>query len=337
MNDIAFRQKHISSRRHSGLSLVELLVSITVGLILIAGAAQVYVNSKGSYEVNEAVARLQETARYALSVMEPDIRMANNWGLTNHGESITINNSDDGSCGAGFGTATAISVQGDNDGYGNLPPASGGIACTAFGAGAVASADTITVRHATATITTPIAGTLQVCSNTDNATISSTVGAGNCGTTLTQQLNDLVANTYYVSRDSQQAAGLPSLRRKALFNNMGTPTFQDVEIIPGVEDLQVQYGVAAAGSTNVVQYVDAWAPGMNVVAVRLWVLVRSENTEPGFTDGKSYEYGNRSSTLTGVTNSLNATNAAGRAYQPNDGYRRLLISRTIQIRSALAG
>ena len=67
--------------RARGVSLIELLVAVTIGGLLIFGATKVYVDSRATYEVNETAARLQETARYALSVVEPDIRMSNYWGL----------------------------------------------------------------------------------------------------------------------------------------------------------------------------------------------------------------------------------------------------------------
>src|SRR2546430_2076111 len=75
--------------RAAGLTLVELLVAMTIGLVLIIGATQVYVDSSKAYGINEATARLQENARYALSVLEPDIRMSGYWGLTNVSDGIT--------------------------------------------------------------------------------------------------------------------------------------------------------------------------------------------------------------------------------------------------------
>src|SRR2546430_11640368 len=74
--------------RAAGVTLVELLVAMTIGLVLIIGATQVYVDSHTAYAVNETTARLQENARYALSVLEPDIRMSGNWGLTNVSDGI---------------------------------------------------------------------------------------------------------------------------------------------------------------------------------------------------------------------------------------------------------
>src|SRR5258708_24242122 len=61
---------------------------MTIGLVLIIGATQVYVDSHTAYAVNDTTARLQENARYAMSVLEPDIRMSGNWGLTNYSDGI---------------------------------------------------------------------------------------------------------------------------------------------------------------------------------------------------------------------------------------------------------
>jgi len=59
-----------------GLSLVELMVSLVVGLILIYGVIEIYVNSKGTYRVNEEMARMQESARFAFDLMVPTVRQA---------------------------------------------------------------------------------------------------------------------------------------------------------------------------------------------------------------------------------------------------------------------
>ncbi len=68
-------------KREAGVSLVELLVSLAIGGVLIFGAMKAYVDSRRAYAIDETIVRMQETARYALSVMEPDLRMANYWGL----------------------------------------------------------------------------------------------------------------------------------------------------------------------------------------------------------------------------------------------------------------
>ena len=74
-----------SRRSHlqAGVSLVELMVSLVLGLFLIFGAVTIYSKSRATYRTTEAVARLQETARYAFDAIEPDVRMAGYWGLSN--------------------------------------------------------------------------------------------------------------------------------------------------------------------------------------------------------------------------------------------------------------
>jgi type IV pilus assembly protein PilW len=66
------------------------------------------------------------------------------------------------------------------------------------------------------------------------------------------------------------------------------------------------------------RYVNPGDPLLNtalVVTARVWLLVRAENPEVGFVDSRTYNYAD-------VVN-----------YQPNDGFRRLLVSRTIQVRN----
>src|SRR6201988_606678 len=70
-------QKHLSR----GVSLIELMVALTIGSLLIIGAVPVYTQNRTTYRLNETVARMPENARYALSMIEPDIRLANHWGL----------------------------------------------------------------------------------------------------------------------------------------------------------------------------------------------------------------------------------------------------------------
>jgi type IV pilus assembly protein PilW len=59
-----------------GLTLVEMLVSITIGLIVISAVSYVYLGSKGAYRGNESLARIQESGRFALDSMMRDIRRA---------------------------------------------------------------------------------------------------------------------------------------------------------------------------------------------------------------------------------------------------------------------
>lgn len=323
--------------RQSGVSLIELLVAITIGAILIFGATQVYVDSRNMYQVNEATARLQETARYALSVIEPDIRMANNWGLLKGAAAISgiaaqdaAKAGDPDTCGNNFAYDLAMNLEGSNNAY--------ALECEAWdnaGAagyqGAVVSADTLTVRRAAAALGASANNKLQICST---LTLGQLVTDSSACTAPPQgRINDLIVNTYYVDRDSVQRIGLPSLRRKVLITG---PAFSDVEVIPGVEDLQIQFGIDPTGTTGIARrYVNPGAlpTGAQIVAVRIWLLVRAEDPEVGFTDGHVYSYGDRAGDTT--TDNLSAADAAMRPYEPRDNFRRLLVSRTVQIRNAM--
>ncbi len=68
------------STTQRGLSIVELMVSLTIGLFLVAGISYVYIGSKDSYRLQNAVAQVQENGRLALETLSKDIRMAGYWG-----------------------------------------------------------------------------------------------------------------------------------------------------------------------------------------------------------------------------------------------------------------
>ena len=59
-----------------GFSLIEMMVASTIGLLLLAGLGTVYLGSRQTYRQQDALARMQEGARYAFEVMTVDIRQA---------------------------------------------------------------------------------------------------------------------------------------------------------------------------------------------------------------------------------------------------------------------
>lgn len=63
-------------RESRGLTLVELMVAIVMGLVLLAGVATVFVANKQTYRIQDGLARDQENGRFALMIMTRDIRMA---------------------------------------------------------------------------------------------------------------------------------------------------------------------------------------------------------------------------------------------------------------------
>jgi type IV pilus assembly protein PilW len=69
--DIAMR-----IRKQLGLSLVEILVALVISLFLLGGMIQVLVANKATYRFSEGVSRVQENGRFAIEKMTQDIRMA---------------------------------------------------------------------------------------------------------------------------------------------------------------------------------------------------------------------------------------------------------------------
>lgn len=63
-----------------GLSLVELMVALLISSLILIGLVQVFVSSKGTYQMDEGLARLQENGRFALDFLVHDIRMAGHKG-----------------------------------------------------------------------------------------------------------------------------------------------------------------------------------------------------------------------------------------------------------------
>lgn len=63
-----------------GLSLIELMVSLVIGLVIVLGVTQIFISAKNTYISQNASAAMQEDARYALSRMVQEIRMVGMFG-----------------------------------------------------------------------------------------------------------------------------------------------------------------------------------------------------------------------------------------------------------------
>lgn len=332
---------YVRTARQQGFSLVELMIALAIGTFLLAGTISVFGKTRDLYRTNDNAARLQETARYAMSTLEADLRMANFWGLMSRSDFIqngptldpanppavnptytlpagltayagTINQ-----CGAMWAIKLPAYVEAtDSYTYG----------CGAFGAGAVANADTLTIRRASTQVIAAgalaaSAGQIKLQTSRVQGTLfaNGTVPAGYAPPL--SESRALIANGYYVDQDSDERVGTPSLRRKQLDVQGGAPTITDLQIVPGVEDLQVELGADFNGDQNADYFVApnvAIPAGDQIVAVRVWLMVRAEQQETGFTDTNTYTYASRT---------------GGAAYAPGDAFRRVLVSKTIALRN----
>lgn len=359
----------------AGTSLVELMVSLAIGSALIAGAVSMYAHGRNTYRVAESVARLQEQGRYALAVIEPDIELAGYFGFTNAGETIRFVRDGDPArviagaagmrqdpvregdpppaalaalpasahaCGANFALDVLRPVQGSNEAFALGRAASS--ACRPVG-GAQPRTDTLTIRRVATRSAAPEPGRLQIhASRLTSRTAHYLFADGLAPGPLDEHnaVHDLLVRAYYVSRDSVDRPGLPALRVKSLTRVAGAPAFIDDEVMPGIEDLQVQLGIDTGDydgdgridpgvdadgdgvpetDGRATRYVDPDFPGLaqaQVVAVRLWIRVRAEEPEPGLRDARTYRYASVEYTPVG----------AERAF------RRLVLSRTVALRNA---
>lgn len=78
--------------KQRGLSLIELMIAITLGLILLTGVMQVFLSSKNVFSSQQALSRVQETGRMAVEFLSRDIRMAGFMGCASRSESTKVLN-----------------------------------------------------------------------------------------------------------------------------------------------------------------------------------------------------------------------------------------------------
>jgi len=71
-----------ASRNQQGLSMIELMVAMALGLILTLGVSQIYLASSQTYRLNDAVSRLHENSGFAFDFMERAAREAGSRGCS---------------------------------------------------------------------------------------------------------------------------------------------------------------------------------------------------------------------------------------------------------------
>ena len=321
-------QQITNTYRQTVLTLVELLVALAIGSFLIIGAVQIYNQSRQAFVVNESIARVQETAQFAMDTIEADLRMASNWGRTSRALAVEnralIGDSNPGGlpepadCGAGWALDIAMTVDGENNLY--------NLACAAQPA-AQGNSDFFTIRRATVDAVTLEAGRLQVQTSRIQGALFADGAVPSQFSPTDSSTHNLIVNTYYVADDSPLIPGTPTLRRKSLTSAGGAPVIIDQEIAPGVENLQIQFGVDTNEDNTVDRYVNpgdevydpaaaGYIPGARIMTARVWLVVRGLAPEVGIVDNRDYEPGDVD---LGVF---------------SDGFRRMQVSKTILLRNA---
>jgi type IV pilus assembly protein PilW len=334
-------------QRVRGFNLPELMVSLTIGLLLLAAFMVILDRCRREFATNESLASLQDAARSAISVLVPDLEHAGFYGVTAtpsaqlaRGGTITATATDlrqpspadavgevaglppgAHDCGINFAVDLATPVEGANNSF-RAGVAARDCAPAATAGGARPGTDTLTLRRASFATVEPRVGRLQLHAHRLGAHAAVTLFADGRAPTPTDplaEIRDVDIRTYYVANDSVGRRGWPALRVKSLTESRGAAQFRDEEVLPGVEDLQVEFGVATEDGSHATRFVppDAAGRDQRVRSVRLWLRLRADTTERGFVDTRALNYSD-----------VSFVPSAAEAAQ-----RRLLIERTVALRN----
>lgn len=319
----------------AGLSLIELMIALALGLVLTLGVTQIFLGSSQTYRLNDGLSVLQENLRFALSNLQYDSRMAGHYGCLVGAPANLLDTTDPAYDPNVYdvGQISAMGWEADNTGLGDtftitsLTPAG-----TAWSNGTgdalpaditgdiVPGTDVLVVNGAEPTNVvlngSPPGGTANssigttASTNIAAGTVILTV-AGDCsGGDLFQKTNnpsgtaiskgaggtpgnmnpsggfsslydgegsvyEFFSKAYYIGTG---ANGEPALFRERL--DAGDP-FGAVELIAGVESMQVLYGLSNNPTVNrrAERYVpaDTVTDWTEVVSIRIALLMRSND------------------------------------------------------------
>lgn len=296
-------------RKQQGLSLIELMISLTLGIVLMTGVMQMFLTSRTTYNTQQAISRIQESGRMAVEFLAQDIRMAGYQGCSSRGanQNIEIGVEDPTN---DYLLDFNISIQGyssDNHPMDGIDVADG--------------SDVLVVRRAS-NVTMPIVGPTGSTANLEVAVeeeddcvgdvcrgdiavisdctqgrvflITNFQNVGGGGSKIVHARSNVANQPKNLDAQlggQQFGAGAEILRMSTLtyyidesgFGAPGTMSLwrdQDgerAELIEGVENMRVLYGLDSSGDgiPNDYREYDAGLDWENVLAVRLELLMQS--------------------------------------------------------------
>lgn len=310
--------------RQSGFGLVELMVAMTIGFIVVGAVGYLYIGSRGAFRTTDNMSRMQESARYAMDVLTRDIRMAGYRGCAS--SSGTFNNVLNNNAQTAYNFGEALSGY-DAQGAGwapVLPAGTGGLS----GLQVLAGTDAIVLRGAFgmgASVTQQPGNTsadLKVTTPNDLA-IDDIVMVTDCTHATVFQITNMNVSGAGHNVVHNSGAGTPGNSTNDLGHNFvngeitkmqsktyfirtganGSPALWEfdnykpagannpAEIVGGVENMQVQYGV----DTNADRAVDGYSTAdlvtdwNQVVSVRISLLMASPDNNI-VTSQQTYNY-----------------------------------------------
>ncbi len=320
-----------SYRGQRGLSLVEFMISIAIGLIILAGVTTIFVTNNKTRQELETTSRQIENGRYAMQLLTEDLQMAGFLGPYVPPTTAPGLTSLPDPCAADLATidgARLLHIQG----YDN--PASSTISGLSCLSDVKSGTDILVVRRA-GTCVVGAAGCdaflngaphLQVsgCS-TDTAPASPYVPTGqttqpyylfttaaspplrkvSCAAGATADVRRYRTHIYFVANNNIGSDGIPTLKRAELgANASGSGSAMTiVPLVDGIENVQFEYGIDTNGDGAPDLYTsDPSSYGgcsgsacvqnwWNVMAVKVSLLARNTRSTPGFIDSKTYALG----------------------------------------------
>ena len=340
-----------------GYTLVELMVSMAIGLIILAALVSLFAgNSRERGEIERANQQT-ENGRYALQIIRDDLRSAGYLATFNPGTvagpnaQLTTPATLPDACAADVPTLTtamAVPVQG-------------------YDQGASAPGCLVDLRAGTDILVVRRASTCAVGAAGCDPQVPGDIylQASGCGTetgagtyfaldsnlaSLTLHLKDCVTvaplyqyrtHIYFIANDDKPGDGIPTLKRAELgVDGLGANAFNIVPLVEGVENLQLEYGLDTTVPTTGTPAVytadpsryNGCVPGpcnvvsnwRNTVTVKINVLTRSITPTQGYVDSKTYTLG------------LNAAGAANVVAPLNDGYKRHAYSSVAMLYNTVA-
>ena len=333
MNATHIRRGLAPRSLQQGLSLIELMIALAIGLIVLGAMVTVFASSSANRQELERASRQIENGRYAMQLLSDDLRLAGFYGELSvkpyYNPAPAVMPDPCSTAQADWVSGLTVSIQGFDLGAG----ATGGC----MGVNRIPNTDVLVIRRAStceagvgtcdaATANTPYIQVAKCGTETPltpyvlglNGTAAFNLHARDCATLA--GLRQYLVRIYYLSSDNGRGVAIPTLKRME-FN--GT-SFVDTPLVEGIEAINFEYGLdtdgdgapdvftadptgyAPTGGFAAPAVVTAW---QSVVAVRINLLARNIEPSVNFTNTKTYNLG------------LNAAGAP-ESVSPTDAYHR---------------
>ncbi len=284
----------IRLRHDRGLTLIELMVSMVIGLILMIAVVATYLGASGAGRASEAQGRMNEDAQAALGILAQQLRMAGDNPKRSNYQSAAPRN-------PVYGAGT-YAVRGCDGKFSDITTAASIQALTCAAGGGTA-ADSIAISYEADVFNTVATsgGNATDCLGNALAVVTAApqpqvwLGAV-VGPPVVPITYTVADNRFYIA--TSNAIKSPSLYCKGSGNANPQP------LVENVEDLQLTYGIAKSAATkpDVAGYLDAAGIVANaelslladdvrwskVITARICVVMRSD--VPVVTDAVSAQY-----------------------------------------------